>query len=85
MKTTLNIHDTLLQEAKTFAAQQRTTLTRLIEEGLRMRLQPKQADKRSNTAIKLPTLPSKKGRGLQPGIDPLSNKSLYDAADGSSS
>ena len=82
MKTTLNIHDTLLQEAKAFAAQQRTTLTKLIEEGLRMRLQPKQADKRSTIAIKLPTLPSKKGRGLQPGIDPLSNKSLYDAADG---
>lgn len=82
MKTTLNIHDTLLQEAKAFAAQQRTTLTRLIEEGLRLRLQPKPINRGSTTAIKLPTLPRKKGRGLQPGIDPLSNKSLYDAADG---
>ena len=82
MKTTLNIHDTLLFEAKAFAAQQRTTLTKLIEEGLRLRLQPKQAERRTCAAIKLPTLPSKKGRGLQPGIDPLSNKSLYDAADG---
>ena len=38
MKTTLNIHDTLLVEAKALAARQRSTLTRLIEEGLRMRL-----------------------------------------------
>ena len=86
MKTTLNIHDTLLQEAKAFAAQQRTTLTRLIEEGLRLRLQPKPVDTRATkNAIKLPTLPTNKGRGLQAGIDPLSNKSLYDAADGLSS
>lgn len=86
MKTTLNIKDTLLHEAKAFAAQQRTTLTRLIEEGLRLRLQPKPVNPRTvATAIKLPTLPSKKGRGLQPGIKPLSNKSLYDAADGVSS
>ena len=83
MKTTLNIHDTLLHEAKAFAAQQRTTLTRLIEEGLRMRLQPKPLDTgATKTAIRLPTLPSKSGRGLQQGVNPLSNKSLYDAADG---
>lgn len=83
MKTTLNIHDPLLYEAKAFAAQQRTTLTRLIEEGLRLRLQPKPVDTRATkTAIKLPTLPSKNGRGMRPGIDPLSNRSLYDAADG---
>ena len=86
MKTTLNIHDTLLIEAKAFAAQQRTTLTRLIEEGLRLRLQPAQTTPRTTlTAIKLPTLPCKNGRGMHPGINPLSNKSLYDAADGLSS
>ncbi len=38
MKTTLNIHDNLLVEAKALAARQKSTLTRLIEEGLRMRL-----------------------------------------------
>lgn len=86
MKTTLNIHDALLYEAKAFAAQQRTTLTKLIEEGLRMRLQPVQGAPRANlAAIELPTLPGKNGRGMRPGIDPLSNKSLYDAADGLSS
>ena len=80
MKTTLNIHDTLLQEAKAFAAQQRTTLTRLIEEGLRLRLQPKPVDTRAaKTAIKLPTLPSKKGRGLQPGVGPVAPVSAVEA------
>ena len=38
MKTTLDINDLLLAEAKALAAQQRTSLTRLIEEGLRLRL-----------------------------------------------
>jgi hypothetical protein len=38
MKTTLNINDQLLAGAKALAAQQRTSLTRLIEEGLQLRL-----------------------------------------------
>ena len=38
MKTTLDIDDRLLADAKALAAQQRSSLTRLIEEGLRMRL-----------------------------------------------
>jgi Family of unknown function (DUF6364) len=38
MKTTLDINDQLLVDAKALAARQRTSLTRLIEEGLRTRL-----------------------------------------------
>ena len=38
MKTTLDINDQLLANAKVLAAQQRTSLTRLIEEGLQLRL-----------------------------------------------
>jgi hypothetical protein len=41
MKTTLNINDQLLADAKALAAQQRTSLTRLIEEGLQLRLRAK--------------------------------------------
>ena len=41
MKTTLNINDQLLAGAKALAAQQRTSLTRLIEEGLQLRLRAK--------------------------------------------
>jgi len=38
MRTTLDINDQLLAHAKALAASQRTSLTRLIEEGLQMRL-----------------------------------------------
>lgn len=39
--TTLNLNDQLLADAKALAAQQRTSLTRLVEEGLRLRLRAK--------------------------------------------
>lgn len=78
MKTTLNLNDQLLAEAKVLAAQQRTSLTRLIEEGLQLRLRTK-----GNAAQprKL-SLPVFKGRGgLVAGVDPLSNKALLNALD----
>jgi hypothetical protein len=76
MKTTLDLNDALLTEAKTLAAQQRTTLTRLIEEGLQLRLRAQRAPGKS---VRLPVY---RGRGgLAPGLDGLSNKALLDAAD----
>lgn len=78
MKTTLDINDALLANAKVLAAQQRTTLTRLIEEGLQLRLRSSQA------LYKAPKrkMPVFKGKGgLVAGLNPLSNKSLLDAAD----
>ena len=38
MRTTLNLDDTLLMEAKALAARERLSLTRLIEQGLALRL-----------------------------------------------
>jgi Family of unknown function (DUF6364) len=77
MKTTLNINDRLLAEAKSMAARQQTSLTRLIEEGLQLRLRT--PARRMPTAS--PKLPVIKGRGgLAEGIDPTSNKSLLAAA-----
>jgi len=77
MKTTLDLSDTLLAEAKALAARQHTTLTRVIEEGLRLRLQANKAAKGPR-----PRLPVFKGRGgLMPSVDPLSNKSMQQAAD----
>ena len=76
MKTTLDIDDQLLAEAKALAAQQRTSLTRLIEEGLHLRLRARAATGR-RTKLVLPLL---KGRGgLVAGVDPLSNKAMLDA------
>lgn len=77
VKTTLDINDRLLAEAKALAARQRTTLTRLVEEGLRLRLQAQQAATPARTP--LPVYPGE--GGLVTGIDPRSNKSLLQAAD----
>ena len=78
MKTTLDLNDQLLANAKALAAQQRTSLTRLIEEGLQLRLRanavgPARGRKR---------LPVFNGRGgLVQGVDPSSNKALLEALD----
>ena len=78
MKTTLDINDSLLANAKALAARQRTSLTRLIEEGLQLRLRSPQAASKS---IKQ-KLPVYAGRGgLVAGLNPMSNKSMLDAAD----
>jgi hypothetical protein len=75
MKTTLDLNDQLLAHAKVLAVQQRTSLTRLIEEGLHLRLRAQAAPKRGK-----PQLPVFKGRGgLTKGLDPLSNKALLTA------
>ena len=78
VKTTLNLNDQLLADAKAMAAQQRTSLTRLIEEGLQLRLRA-QAVPAKPGRVRLPVF---KGRGgLVAGINPLSNKALLDVLD----
>lgn len=78
MKTTLDINDQLLAEAKVLAAQRRTTLTRLIEEGLQLRLRAK-GHARTAGPVRMPVFKGK--GGLVAGVDPCSNKSLLDALD----
>jgi hypothetical protein len=78
MKTTLNIKDSLLANAKALAAQQQTSLTRLIEEGLQLRLRAS----RAATKVGETKIPVFKGRGgLLAGLNPRSNKAMLDAAD----
>lgn len=76
MKTTLDLNDELLASAKAEAARQRTSLTRLIEEGLQLRLRgPGRAARKAKVQI-----PVFKGRGgLVAGVDPTSNKALLAA------
>jgi hypothetical protein len=79
MKTTLDIDDELLVRAKALAARERSSVTALIEEGLRLRLR-----RRSSTrqAGKPPSLAVYRGKGgVAQGVDSLSNPSLLDAAD----
>lgn len=76
MKTTLDLNDQLLADAKALAAQQRTSLTRLIEEGLQLRLRAQTASAKQGR-VRLPVF---KGRGgLVSGVDSLSNKALLEA------
>lgn len=75
MKITLRLNDQLLAHAKALAAQQRTSLTRLIEEGLQWRLRAQSQAKRSR--IRLPVYPGR--GGLVVGVHPLSNKAMLQA------
>ncbi len=76
VKTTLDLNDQLLANAKALAAQQRTSLTRIIEEGLQLRLRAK-APGADRTGKNLPVF---HGRGgLVEGVDPASNKALLAA------
>jgi hypothetical protein len=75
MKTTLDIKDQLLADAKALAAQQRTSLMRVIEQGLQLRLRSQVAPQRGK--LRLPIF---KGRGgLVAGVDSLSNKAMLAA------
>ena len=78
MKTTLDINDQLLANAKMLAVQQHTSLTRLIEEGLQLRLRSAAGPAKASR-LRIPVL---KGRGgLVAGVNPLSNKALLAALD----
>jgi hypothetical protein len=79
VKTTLDLDDDLLARAKALAARERTSLTTLIEEGLRLRLRLRRRGPSRPPAARLAVF---QGRGgLIEGIDPLSNRSLTEAAD----
>jgi len=75
VKTTLDINDQLLADAEALAAQERTSLTRLIEEGLRLRLRSQAAPRRGQ--LRLPVF--KGSGGLAEGVDLLSNKAMLAA------
>ncbi len=76
MKTTLDINDQLLIDAKAVAAQQRTSLTKLIEEGLQLRLRALAAGA-ARTCRRVPVF---RGRGgLVVGVEATSNKALLAA------
>ena len=83
MKTTLDLNDALLASAKSLAARQRSSLTRLIEEGLELRLR---AGTTSNGARRkrVPSAPVyavKRKGGLVAGLSPFSNKAMLEAVD----
>ena len=64
MKTTVEISDTLLDEARKLASQEGTTLRALIEQGLRRVL----TERRRQLAVFRLRKASFKGTGLQPDV-----------------
>jgi hypothetical protein len=63
MKTTIEISDSLLDEAKRLAAKERTTVSAYVEQGLRRIL----AERKSRGVFRLRKA-TFKGKELQPGV-----------------
>jgi hypothetical protein len=65
MRTTINLDDEVLKQAKLLARQSGTTLTAVIEDALRERIA-----RRHGTASRAPVrLPTVAGRGVLPRVD----------------
>jgi hypothetical protein len=75
MKTTIEISDPLLKEAKKVAARERTTVRALVEQGLRNEL--KQRTRSTSFRLRKATF---KGKGLQRGAKDLSWDQLRELA-----
>lgn len=79
MRTTVSIDDALLERAKRRAAEEGETLGGYLEEALRQRLAAI-ADNEAQS-IDLPVFDGGPSGGLHAGIDPSSNRALYEALD----
>jgi len=64
MKTTIEISDSLLDEAKKLAAKEGTTVRALVEQGLRKVV----AERKSRGVFRLRKA-AFKGKGIQPGME----------------
>ncbi|MEJ7825746.1 MAG: hypothetical protein WKF48_09970 [Solirubrobacteraceae bacterium] len=78
MRTTIDLPDELLRDARLTAAREETTLTALLADGLALRLGQARAAAPPARPLPLSTV----GGGMHPWVDPASNASLLDAADG---
>ena len=80
MRISLDIDDRLLAQAKSLAAREQTSLTRVIEDSLSSHLKAVEMVKREPARV---TLPVYNGRGgLQPLVkSPSTNRAMLDAAD----
>lgn len=77
MRTTLDIDDHVLRQAKRLAAREGTTLTRIVEEALRERVARK---RRRSEPFRLQLL-TRKGR-LIPGVNLADRDALYERMEG---
>jgi Bacterial antitoxin of type II TA system, VapB len=73
MKTTIQIPDSLFEEARKVAQREHTTLKALVEQGLRRTLAERK--RRGGFRLRKATF---KGRGLQPGVAGASWEQIRD-------
>ena len=78
MRTTVRLDADLLQEAKRLAAEEQMTLTAVLEQALREML-ARRKQRAQRPPVSLPTF---RGRGLQPGVDLDDSAALLDLMDG---
>jgi hypothetical protein len=78
MRTTINLDDQLLADAKRLAHESGKTLTAVIEDALRERLARRESPRQRSQAFRLHTF---KGNGLQPGVDLDNSAALRDLMD----
>jgi hypothetical protein len=74
MRTTVNLPDNLYVEARKVAAERKTSVTALLEEGLRTVL----ADARTPRQTGDLTLPLMDGAGLREGVDLTDTSTLWE-------
>jgi len=79
MRTTVRLDDALLERAKREAARRRTTLTALIEQGLRLAMS-RPAAQREATRVSLPVC--RRDGGTLPGVDLDDSAALLDRMEG---
>ena len=79
MKITLKLNRDLLAEARKTAARERISLAHLIEEGLRLRLHSGNGGPTQSNSARLAIYQGQ--GGLHANVDPLSNRSMHEAAD----
>ncbi len=79
MRTTLNLDDDLLRDAKRLAAARGTTLTALMEDALRIHVRRVEKPE-SRKRRKLPTF-GVPGEGFMPGVDISNNAAVRDLMD----
>jgi hypothetical protein len=75
VRTTINLDDRLLADAKRLAQDSGKTLTAVIEDALRERLARRESVGQGDDGFRLHTFT---GRGLRPGVDLDSSAELLD-------
>lgn len=78
-RTTLRLDDELLRKSKAVAARRGITLTRLVEESLREKLEKNHEAGRTRRRVELPIFEG--GGWVRPGIDINDSKALSDLLD----